>query len=519
MGITRRRFIGRGLGAALVAPLAPGLLRAQSEALFQHGVASGDPLADRVILWTRVTAPGAGDVDVAWRIGRDPELRRIDREGVVPTGPHRDFTVKVDADGLAAGSTYYYQFEADGQRSPIGRTKTLPAGAVDRVRLAVCSCSNYPFGYFNAYRRLAERADLDVVLHLGDYLYEYRNGQYGDGTPFGRVPAPDKEMVTLQDYRIRYAQYRTDADLQEVHRHHPFIAVWDDHESTNNSWHSGAQNHDPGEGEGDWQMRKAASVRAYYEWLPIREVHVGRQIQIYRTFSFGDLLDLVMLDTRLTGRDEPAVREDLAAIDDPRRTLLGASQEAWLFDELRASQTGGTRWRMLGQQVMFGQLRPDNGPVRNTDQWDGYPAARNRLLDVVERDRIDNLIVLTGDVHASYAMDVTRDPWAGYDADTGRGSMLVEFVAPAVTSPSGYSRRANGAEQIQQVIAGSPHLKYLEGMHRGYVVVDVTRERTQADWIHVPTITEQATEEFFAKGFIVGAGAPHLVEASEPVGD
>lgn len=518
MGISRRRFIGTGLGA-VAAPLAPRVLLGQTDSLFQHGVASGDPLTDRVILWSRVTAPGADALDVRWRIGRDPELRRVDREGVVPTAAHRDFTVKVDVDGLTAGTTYYYQFEADGRHSPIGRTKTLPAGAVDHVRLAVCSCSNYPFGYFNAYRRIAERADLDAVLHLGDYIYEYRNTQYGDGTPFGRVPAPDHEMVTLDDYRIRYAQYRTDPDLQEVHRQHPFIVVWDDHESTNNSWHSGAENHDPDEGEGDWHARKAASVRAYYEWLPIREVHVGRHIQIYRTFSFGDLVDLVMLDTRLTGRDEQASRDDLVTIADPSRSLLGGAQEAWLFDELRASQGSGARWRVLGQQVMFGQLKPGNGRLRNADQWDGYAPSRNRVLDLVERHRIDNLIVLTGDVHASYAMDVAPDPWDSYDAETGRGSMLVEFVAPAITSPSGYSVREDGAAEVEEVLAGSPHMKYLEGMHRGYVVVDVTPDRAQADWFHVPTITEHTTEEFFAKGFTVASGDPHLVEVSEPSGD
>lgn len=267
---SRRQFVVTAAAAAALPGLAQAAGRQHDrDGVFQHGVASGDPLADRVLLWTRVS--GASDtVDVGWRVARDPALRYVVASGRTRTSAERDFTVKVDASGLQPGVTYYYQFTARGARSPVGRTKTLPALGMNHARLAFASCSNYPYGLFNAYALIARRHDLDCVLHLGDYQYEYPNLEYGDGRPLNRVPRPDRETVTLADYRERHACYKGDKDLQEAHRQHPWICVWDDHESANDSWMGGAENHTPAT-EGDWFVRKAASVRAYREWMPVRD--------------------------------------------------------------------------------------------------------------------------------------------------------------------------------------------------------------------------------------------------------
>jgi alkaline phosphatase D len=344
---SRRDFMASTAIAVGSAPLLGiGLVYARqgSEAVFRHGVASGDPLRDRVVLWTRVTpgAPGTM-VDVEWMIARDARMSRAIARGSMRTSAERDYTVKIDAVGLEPGSTYYYRFAARGARSPVGRTRTLPTRPTSRVRLALASCSNLPFGYFNAYARTAARNDLDAVLHLGDYIYEYANGTFGDGTALGRIPMPDREIVALDDYRTRYAQYREDPDLQAAHRQHPFIVIWDDHETANNSWRGGAQNHQPDEGE--WSVRRAAAVQAWREWMPVRELP-GLEYRLYRHFAFGDLADLMMLDTRLEGRDEQvASRDDVAAIERADRQLLGAAQEQWLLETLRDSKATAQRAR------------------------------------------------------------------------------------------------------------------------------------------------------------------------------
>ena len=518
MAVSRRRFLGTVAGGSLVLTSANRVTGTSqsSRDVFTHGVASGDPLEDRVVLWTRVSG-GRGDVEVHWWVATDPEMRTVIGRGSVVTNAARDFTVKVDASGLRPGTTYYYQFSGLDVPSPIGRTKTLPVGEVERVRLAAVSCSNLPFGYFNVYRCLAQRSDLDAVLHLGDYLYEYRNGRYGDGRALDRVPLPDKEMVTLEDYRIRHAQYKADIDSQAMLKQHPLIAVWDDHESSNNSWMEGAENHDPDEGEGDWPTRRAASVRAYYEWMPIRENRSARQLQIYRSFRYGNLVDLIMLDTRLTGRDEQVDPGDSAAVHAPERSLLGGSQEAWLFGELKESTDDGTRWRVLGQQVFFSAQAPSDA-IRNSDVWDGYQANRNRIFDFIEAHAINNVVVLTGDIHSSWALDVPRDPWNGYHPTTGRGSLAVEYVTPAVTSPSQFTDRPNEADAARAArMASSPHLKFVDQVHRGYFILDITPERAQADWFFVETISQRSSRERFVAGYYTRDGANHLTEADGPV--
>jgi alkaline phosphatase D len=523
VGYTRREFLGAAAAAAALSglglPACSGLAPRPRSGPFLHGVASGDPLADRVVLWTRVTPPPgreAEPVRVAWCIARDPALSRPVAEGVLATGPARDHTVKVDAVGLEPGGIWYYGFEAGGSSSPIGRTRTLPLGALPRLRLAVVSCSNYPQGFFNAYAAIARRADLDLVLHLGDYLYEYANGGYGDGTPLGRVPEPVHEIVTLADYRTRHAQYKRDPDLQALHGQHPVVAVWDDHESANDAWRDGAQNHDPSEGA--WATRRSAAIRAWFEWMPVRELpgEASGPARIYRSLRFGDLADLVMLDTRLSGRDAQVERNDWAGLEDPHRSLLGPVQEAWLQQQLSASKRDGVAWRLIGQQVMFAPLaRP--GTEVNPDQWDGYRASRARILEHLAADAIDDVVILTGDIHSSWALDVARDPFSarGYDPATGRGSLAVELVTPAVSSsPLGSFERAR--ERLARVHETHPHLKFVDLEHRGYVLLDLDRERAQAEWYFVETVTERDPREHLAAAFHTRRGANHLEAVPGP---
>ena len=515
--VSRRDFLATSSIALGTLPLIRATAFAQTaDAVFRHGVASGDPLSDRVILWTRVTPAATGEVAVAWQVARDPKFGQVVSRGEARTGAARDFTVKVDAQGLEAGTTYYYRFESPGGRSAIGRTRTLPREGVSRLRLGVVSCSNLPQGYFNAYACLAKRADLDVILHLGDYIYEYPNKGYGDGTAIGRIPSPDQEMVALQDYRERHAQYKADPDSQAVHRQHPFIVIWDDHEFANNAWQGGAENHDPDQGEGDWFVRKAAAEQAYYEWMPIREDAQTKQSRIYRAFRFGDLATVFMLDTRIVGRDEQVLRDDTAAVELAGRQLLGAEQEGWLAEQMVTSVRNQAAWNVLGQQVMVAPQTPTGTRAGNTDSWDGYRGARNRLFDMVERTRAANLAVLTGDVHSSWAYDLPRDPFAGYDTSTGRGSLGVEFAGTSVSSPSNVGGGPDGEKQLAGLRAARPHLHYVDGRYRGYFVVDLTRERLQADYYSVATILDRTTQERFERGFITASRANHLVESGTP---
>ena len=516
MPITRREFIQAATVSAAAIPLA---IRAQQShgdsgsRLFRHGVASGDPLTDRVMLWTRVSPPetrsATAPIDVAWQIASDEALTQIVARGTASTAEARDYTVKVDAGGLRPGRVYYYAFTVGGERSPIGRTKTLPERGNARLRLASVSCSNYPAGYFNVYRCIANRPDLDAVVHLGDYIYEFANGRFGDGTAAGRVPIPRGEAVTLADYRNRYATYRSDIDLQEAHRVHPFIVVWDDHELANDAWSGGAGNHTAG--QGDWQTRRMGAYKAYLEWMPVRE-STQPGVRLYRSFRFGDLSDLIMLDTRAL-RDQQVDGRDAAALADPRRSILGAEQEEWLFTQLRASQKAETRWRLLGQQILFSPLSLPGLPVQRPDVWDGYAPARARVFDVLEREKIGNVAVLTGDIHSSWALDVPRDPWGNaYDAASGAGSLAVELVTPAVSSPPFFAN-ANQAQAAKMLTTLARHLKFLEGEHRGYVLLDVSRERLQADWYHVPGVDTRSTDESKVAGFVCEHGSSRLARA------
>ena len=541
-GWSRRDFLKRATGASALAaamPFLPGCGNSQGLSLiggdnpFLHGVASGDPLTDRVILWTRVSPPPTivGDIPGIVTVADDPALRVNPRSFATTALAARDWTVKLDATGLQPGHTYYYRFSALGFDSPVGRTRTAPAGDVSHLRMAVVSCSNFPFGFFNAYRFVARRADLDVVLHLGDYIYEYGDGEYGDLRPC----EPPGEILTLSDYRTRHAQYKTDPDLQEAHRQHPWICVWDDHETTDNSRRDSANNHTEGV-EGVWQVRKAWGQQAYDEWMPIRLPEPGNPDRIWRSFQFGNLVDLWMLDTRLYDRDDEVSAITSPEIINPDRRLIGPIQRDWLLGGLSDSTA---TWKLIGQQVMFGQLKatplPDiNLPLAvldalplpiiggdgisdlyvNGDQWDGYQAERSAILDHLATTGIDNTVVLTGDIHSSWVMDLTPDPdnLLQYNPLTGVGALGVEFVATSVTSPG--LDVVPGLTQLPQILnalrLANPHMKYIEGTRRGYLLLDITPERTVGEYWYVSTVTEPGGDESFATAYAVAAGDNHL---------
>lgn len=469
-----RRDLLRG---ALVIPIVSGAVACSSgddaaaAERFQHGVASGDPLPDGVILWTRVTADSA--LDVEWEVASDPEMTKRVTNGAAHTDADHDFCVKVDARGLQPGTTYYYRFTALGSRSRIGRTRTAPTGANTRLRLAMVACASYAHGYFHAYRAISTQLDLDAVIHLGDYIYEYASGDYGDVRKY----EPPHEIYTLADYRMRHAQYKRDPDLQEIHRQQVFITIWDDHEVANDSYKDGAENHTEGE-EGAFADRKAAARHAYMEWMPIREQE--REDKIFRKLSFGNLVDLVLLDTRLYARTKQAggVLGPPPA-PDPTRTLLGDEQADWMEGQLKSSTA---TWKLLGQQVMVGNIILDKDKqLANLDQWQGYPESRNRLLNFFRDSGVKNIAVLTGDIHSSWANELVVDPndASKYDPATGKGSLGVEFVTPGIASP-GIPELFVGL--IDQARIVNPHVKFVEPSHRGFVILDITPERIQGAW-------------------------------------
>ncbi len=527
--LSRRDFIRiTGTAGALVS--LPSLLTAcdsnnrsqkasVGNASFQHGVASGDPLQDRVMLWTRVSEVTA-TTQVNWLIASDPLLTNVVNSGTASTSASNDYTVKVDVDGLSPGTTYYYRFTAQGLSSPVGRTKTLPSTGVERARFAAVSCASLPHGFFNAYRRIAERPDLDFVLHLGDYVYEYpgvdpdAEHDYADAVAIaaGRQYSEDNrvEMVTLADYRRRYQNYRLDADLQELHRQYASINIWDDHELANDAWLHGAENHQP-DTEGDWGLRNAAARQAYFEWLPIRPAAAGDTLSLERSFKIGSLAEILTLDTRLIGREQQpegtaipgltSIYVDSDEVAGDERQMLGAPQEARLINNLQSSTA---QWKLIAQQVVFAQWRlvglpnltnllspgGQGGVFINVDQWDAYPRARERIWDAIRGGQpapnvaIDNVVILTGDVHSSWAEDITEDPTnlLAYNPLTGDGSMAVEFVCPSVTSPGEFP---DTPVTVPAFLTQNPHIKFGDIQNKGYILVDITAERCQSEWYFI----------------------------------
>ena len=493
-----------------------------AEVSFIHGVASGDPLDDRIILWTRVTPEQAstGAINVLCEVAEDPEFDSVVLSEIFTTSAERDYTVKFDAAGLLSEQHYWYRFSVGEQRSPVGRALTLPTPGqyAERLRYAVCSCSSYPHGYFSVYRMIANRTDLDFVLHLGDYIYEYGDSQYGDNAQ--RLLDPPHEILVLDDYRRRYAHYRKDADLQAAHLIHPFITIWDDHESANDSYKDGAENHN--EGEGEWADRKAQAIQAYFEWMPIRPPTVSED-SIYRAFRYGDLADFMMLDTRLEGR----VKQLENPVDPARgdaRDLLGQTQKEWFKNKLATAQG---QWKFVGQQVMFAQLQlleiqrllpgvPTNefSPLVaiNMDQWDGYPVEREEILDFVEENNINNMVVLTGDIHTSWASELYKSS-AVLTGGVLEDPLGVEFVAPSVTSPGFPDGAAELVSAVLPIV--NPHMKYTDLKNHGFILMDVNHQRAQAEFYYAASIDsaeQSGVESVKIKTLSVNSGSSRLIE-------
>jgi alkaline phosphatase D len=481
---------------------------------FTHNVASGEPATDKVMLWTRYVSDKPAYL--AWEMSESEDFAKLAAEGSTgsPAAPDSDFCTKTWADGLMPGRWYFYRFIApDGTKSPVGRTKTLPEAGAPRFRMAVFSCSNFGFGWFNAYGHAVEANDCDLAVHLGDYIYEYGAGTYPDTAQANpeRVLAPTTEIVALTDYRLRYATYRADPDCQRLHQVLPMIAVWDDHESANDSWKDGAQNHQP-ETEGDWATRKAAAKRAYREWMPVSD-------EPYAAYQVGNLATLFRLDTRLEGRDQQFSLEKVLAGQkepqaiiaalakfkdgqwaDPSRQLLGAAQDSWLADGLAESTASGTAWQVLVQQVLIGNLKspqalasqlgeglPDfvrqrlmaasmaskAGLPLNMDAWDGYPAARERVFKAALKADA-NLIVLAGDTHNGWAFDLAHEGAA----------VGVELGVCSVSSPGfeSYLSFVKPDVLAASLVAENAQLKWADTSQRGYMTVELTPARTTTEY-------------------------------------
>ncbi|MCX8112492.1 MAG: alkaline phosphatase D family protein [Bacteroidia bacterium] len=502
------------LGLAMAQPTHPNRAYARlSQAPFLHGVASGDPLIDRVIIWTRITPPQnwTGSVSVGWEVSENPAFTSVVASGTTTTDASRDYTVKVDVAGLQPGRWYYYRFTAFSAVSPVGRTRTLPSGSSSRLRIAVVSCSDYQNGFYTAYENIVLRNDVDLVLHLGDYIYEY-----GPSQNSVRSSEPPREVLTLEDYRIRYSHYRLDSSLQWLHQNYPMIAVWDDHELANDAWTGGAENHNPST-EGPFIERRAAMLRAYHEWLPFRMPDPNDSLRLWRSFTWGDLAELIMLDTRHYGRDRQAASSPINVNDpnlnNPNRNLLGPTQRTWVFDRLKSSSA---MWKVIGQQVMVAPLRASllgNTVVLNPDQWDGYPAERRRLMDTIIQNNINNVVILTGDIHTSWGNDLPFGP-GSYNSSTGAGSTAVEFVTPSITSAN--AAFLGNISNPSIVISQNPHVKYVDLSRHGYLLIDVTPQRVQGDWYYANTISQPTPGEAPGQSWYVQAGERFLRRASGP---
>ena len=556
--VDRRTFLkGAAVAAgatALTGPAFSAALAVEPGALFQYGVASGDPLPDRVMIWTRVTptpdaTPGSGKgaaTAVGWSV-RDA-AGTVVRKGTATTSALSDHTVKVDVDGLRPDAAYTYAFTAGGKRSPVGTTRTAPAAdaANRRLRFGMVSCSNYTGGFFSAYRHLSERDDLDFVVHLGDYLYEYGNGddRYGPDSLRGvRDHDPATEMVSLSDYRRRHALYKADPDLAGLHRKYAFITTWDDHEVTNDTWREGAQNHQAA--EGDYLPRRNRSYQAYDEWMPIRLP--GRrsalETRIYRRLRFGTLADLTMLDLRQY-RDQQVAATDGKAIDDPKRVMTGPEQQAFLEAGLTAA---GPAWRLFGNSVQLMQVKTpplpaataaalaalQNGPTPASlpasgfallvDPWDGYTANRQRVLEVASTSPGDP-VFLTGDIHSTWAADLPLDPGTYTGSPTAASpSAGVEFVCTSVTSDNldeitSSPPRTTSRALEEQIKRANRHIKEVEFDSHGYSVVDITRERIQVDSFFVSDREDPKATQAFYRGYqsLKGSRTTTLAAAQVP---
>lgn len=537
----RRTVVLAAAATAALAPLtalgAPAAHAAESAPAFLHGVASGDPLPDGILLWTRVTptaaaVPGSGAgpaTQVTWEMAEDKAFSRVVANGSVTASAASDHTVKADVRGLRPQTAYWYRFTAGAAVSPVGRTRTAPAAeaATPGVRFGVVSCANWESGYFSAYRHLAARTDLDAILHLGDYIYEYQSGGYPEPKYVVRQHEPTHEILTLADYRTRHGKYKTDPDLQALHLAHPIIAIWDDHEIANDSWSGGAENHDPAT-EGDFAARAAAARRAYFEWMPVRTSTEGT---VYRRLRFGTLADLHLLDLRTFRSQQAGIGS--GAVDDTERTITGRTQLDWLKTGLANSQA---TWKLVGTSVMispvaFGSLPahlleplaellglPKGGIAINVDQWDGYTDDRRELLGHLTDRGIRNTVFLTGDIHMAWANDVpvtaATYPWSR--------SAGVEFVVTSVTSDNIDDLLHVPADTASLVAetaikAANRHVKWLDMDAHGYGVLDVTAERSQMDYYVVSDKRRQDATTSWQRSYRTLNGTQKVERVNQPV--
>lgn len=538
----RRRTVVKAAaaGAVLAGPLAaaPAARAATAQApAFLHGLASGDPLPDGVLLWTRVTPtpeaiPGSGlgpDTEVGWTVALDKAFSTVVARGSTRATAASDHTVKADIRGLRPATDYWFRFSAGGTDSPVARTRTAPAAdaAVTGLRFGVVSCANWEAGHFSAYRHLAARGDLDAWLHLGDYIYEYGTGEYGTRGRTVRPHAPAHEIVTLADYRVRHATYKTDPDLQALHAKAPVVAIWDDHEFANDAWSGGAENHTEG-AEGAWAARQAAAQQAYFEWMPVRPALAGTT---YRRLRFGKLADLSLLDLR-SFRSQQASLGD-GEVDDPDRTLTGRAQLDWLKAGLSSSDTA---WRLVGTSVMISPLAlgalpasllkplaelldlPREGLALNTDQWDGYTDDRRELLTHLRTNAIGNTVFLTGDIHMAWANDVPVNAGT-YPLSP---SAATEFVVTSVTSDN-LDDIVKVAEGTVSTVASpliratNRHVHWVDTDRHGYGVLDVTAERTQMDYYVLSGRTDPAATSAWARSYRTRSGTQRVERVHTPV--
>ncbi|MFG2317829.1 alkaline phosphatase D family protein [Streptomyces tendae] len=526
-------------GAVLAAPLAATLPAGAADAApaFLHGVASGDPLPDGILLWTRVTPtpeaiPGSGtgpDTEVSWVVATDKALTNVVAKGSVTATAASDHTVKADVRGLAPATDYWFRFAAGPTDSPVARTRTAPAhdAAVPGLRFGVVSCANWEAGYFSSYRHLAARGDLDAWLHLGDYIYEYGTGEYGTRDTVVRPHAPAHEILTLADYRIRHGRYKTDPDLQALHATAPVVAIWDDHEIANDTWSGGAENHTEG-AEGSWAERQSAAKRAYFEWMPVRPAIAGTT---YRRLRFGKLVDLSLLDLRSFRSQQVALGN--GEVDDPDRTLTGRAQLDWLKAGLASSDA---TWRLVGNPVMISPFAvgslpasllgplaellglPKEGIALNTDQWDGYTDDRRELLAHLRAHAIRNTVFLTGDIHMAWANDVPHHAGT-YPLSA---SAATEFVVTSVTSDNlddivKVHEGTVSAIAAPVIRAANRHVHWVDTDRHGYGVLDITADRTQMDYYVVSDRTDAAATSAWARSYRTRSGTQRVERVYDPV--
>jgi len=442
---------------------------------FPFGVASGDPQANSVILWTAINPFQKSNSNlVDWEVAMDEKFIEIIRNGQFEIHDTSGYTLKINVQELGPATTYFYRFKYENKYSPTGITKTLDLNP-QNIKLAVVSCSNYEWGYFNAYKSISEIKDLDLVIHLGDYIYEYETGKYSSKKLKDRNHVPNHEIVTLQDYRSRYAQYRLDPDLQELHRKVPFITIWDDHEIANDAYAEGAQNHQ--DNEGSWESRKSVSKQAYFEWLPIQN-QASRKIS--RKFSFGPLADLIMLDERLEGRSKQVNSKDDPLRYDTTRSMLGKNQRDWLIEEVTNSKA---RWKIIGNQVIFSNYDyPEKFTLysKNMDMWEGYPFERDLILNAWVKNNVQDVIIVTGDVHAAFSLDL-RQNIRQSNTSIGR-----EWVTTSITSgslneyiPTWKTRIVEKWFKEKNL---NPHIDYINFRDHGFLLISIDQDKAVAEW-------------------------------------